>query len=114
MLGFVSENLPKTGAVGMNIIGGAGMLAVSAYMIFMGGYYDRLVAAKLPAGASIAAYRAPEATPAMVSALNEANGAAGPAILNATLVIPIVLIFAFTGLFIYMRSKKKVAVQAAF
>ena len=44
MLGFVSENLPKTGAVGMNLMGGAGMFAVSVYMIFMGGYYDRLVA----------------------------------------------------------------------
>jgi fucose permease len=114
MLGFVSENLPKTGAVGMNIIGGAGMFAVSVYMIFMGGYYDRLVAAKLPAGASIAAYRAPDATPAMTSALNEANGAAGPAILNATLIIPIILIFAFAGLFFYMRSKKKTAVQSAY
>ncbi|MEQ1798208.1 MAG: MFS transporter, partial [Lacibacter sp.] len=37
MLGFVSENLPKTGAVGMNLMGGAGMFAVSLYMIFMGG-----------------------------------------------------------------------------
>jgi MFS family permease len=112
MLGFVSENLPKTGAVGMNIIGGAGMFAVSLYMIFMGGYYDRLVAAKLPAGASIAAYRAPDATPAMTSALNEANGAAGPAILNATLIIPIILIFAFAGLFFYMRSKKQAHAQS--
>jgi MFS family permease len=114
MLGFVSENLPRTGAVGMNILGGAGMFAVSLYMIFMGGYYDRLVAARLPAGASIAAYRAPDATPAMAGALNEANGAAGPAILNATLIIPIVLIFAFAGLFLYMRSKKKVALQTAY
>ena len=41
MLGFVSENLPKTGAVGMNLMGGAGMFAVSVYLIFMGGYYDQ-------------------------------------------------------------------------
>jgi MFS family permease len=44
MLGFVSENLPKTGAVGMNLMGGAGMFAVSVYTIFMGDYYDKLVA----------------------------------------------------------------------
>ena len=42
MLGFVSETLPKTGAVGMNLMGGAGMFAVSVYTIFMGGYYDKL------------------------------------------------------------------------
>ncbi len=56
MLGFVAENLPKTGAVGLNLMGGAGMFAVSIYMIFMGGYYDRLLAAKLPAGASLKDY----------------------------------------------------------
>jgi fucose permease len=112
MLGFVSENLPKTGAVGMNIIGGAGMFAVSIYMIFMGSYYDKLVAAKLPAGASIAAYRAPDATPDMVNALNQANGAAGPEVLNVTLVIPIILSVAFAGLFIYMRSRKQEQVQS--
>ncbi|HMP93876.1 MAG TPA: MFS transporter, partial [Phnomibacter sp.] len=28
MLGFVAENLPKTGAVGLNLMGGAGMFAV--------------------------------------------------------------------------------------
>jgi hypothetical protein len=114
MLGFVSENLPKTGAVGMNLMGGAGMFAVSIYMIFMGGYYDRLVAEKLPAGASVSAYSAPDATPAMATALNDAKAAAGPAIINVTLVIPIILIIAFAGLFLYMRSKKKVAVQPAY
>ena len=38
MLGFVNENLPKTGALGLNLMGGAGMLAVSIYTIFMGHY----------------------------------------------------------------------------
>jgi fucose permease len=33
MLGFVAENLPETGAVGLNLMGGAGMFAVSVYMI---------------------------------------------------------------------------------
>ena len=113
MLGFVSENLPKTGAVGMNLMGGAGMFAVSLYMIFMGGYYDRLLAAKLPAGAIVQTYSDPAATPEMVSALNEAKKAAGPEIINATLTIPIILIVAFAALFIYMRSRKKAVLQAA-
>jgi hypothetical protein len=95
-------------------MGGAGMFAVSIYMIFMGGYYDRLVAEKLPAGASVGAYSAADATPAMATALNDAKAAAGPAIINVTLVIPIILIVAFAGLFFYMRSKKKVAVQPAY
>lgn len=113
MLGFVSENLPKTGAVGMNLMGGAGMFAVSLYMIFMGGYYDRLLAAKLPSGATVAEYSASTATPEMASALNEAKKAAGPEIINVTMIIPIVLIAAFIGLNVYMRGRNKKVLQPA-
>ncbi|MDE3247013.1 MAG: MFS transporter [Bacteroidota bacterium] len=80
MLGFVSENLPETGAVGLNFMGGAGMFAVSLYLIFMGGYYDRLQASKTPAEA-------------------------GQAIINVTLMIPLVLTVAFAILFFYKRKK---------
>jgi MFS family permease len=112
MIGFVSENLPKTGAVGMNLMGGAGMFAVSVYMIFMGGYYDKLLAAKLPAGADLATYSGTSATPEMAAALNAAKGAAGPEIINATLVIPIVLTVVFAILFFYMRGRKKPSLQS--
>ncbi len=107
MLGFVSEYLPKTGAVGINLMGGAGMFAVSVYMMFMGGVYDRLIAAKLPSGADLKLYNASNASAEMTAALADANKAAGPEIINTTLVIPIILIAAFTGLFFYMRNKKK-------
>ena len=107
MLGFVSENLPRTGALGMNLMGGAGMFAVSVYMIFMGGHYDTLVAGKLPAGADIAAYTSAPAGSEMANALAEAKKTAGPDIINTTLVIPIVLIVAFAILFAYMRGRKK-------
>jgi MFS family permease len=95
MLGFVSENLPKTGAVGMNLMGGAGMFAVSVYTIFMGGYYDKLVADKMPAG-----------VPSSEAATNEAKKLAGPEVLNATLIIPIILVVAFAILLFYMRGRK--------
>lgn len=107
MLGFVSENLPKTGAVGINLMGGAGMFAVSLYMMFMGGVYDHKIIKHLPAGADLKLYNSAEASAEMKNALAEANKAAGPEILNTTLIIPLFLILAFTGLFIYMRSKKK-------
>ncbi|MDB5209235.1 MAG: transporter [Sediminibacterium sp.] len=94
MLGFVSENLPETGAVGMNLMGGAGMLATFIYTIFMGGYYDKLVAAHLPPGDTSEA------------AMDAAKKAAGPEVLNVTLIIPIILVVAFTILLFYMRGKK--------
>ena len=85
MLGFVAENLPETGAVGLNLMGGAGMFAVSVYMIFMGDHYAELQASSL--------------TPSQ----------AGQAVLNTTLLIPVFLSVAFAGLFVYMRNKNKIA-----
>lgn len=107
MLGFVSENLPKTGAVGLNLMGGAGMFAVSLYMMFMGGHYDKLVGDKLPAGASLADYNAAAAGTEMANALVEAKKAAGPSILNTTMIIPMILTVVFAGLVFYMRGRKK-------
>jgi MFS family permease len=107
MLGFVSENLPKTGAVGMNLMGGVGMFAVALYTIIMGKHYDALVASKLPAGADLQVYNAATPGSEMANAVFEANKAAGPAIINFTLMIPLFLIIAFTGLNIYMRGRKK-------
>lgn len=104
MIGFVAENLPKTGAVGLNFMGGAGMFAVSLYLIFMGGYYQDLVESKLPAGVS---------ETEKTALLEEATKAAGPEIINVTLIIPIMLVVAFTGLVIYMKNRKKTAAAAA-
>ncbi len=40
MLGFVAEYLPQTGALGLSIMGGAGMLSVSVVLPFMGKLMD--------------------------------------------------------------------------
>jgi len=101
MLGFVAENLPKTGAVGLNLMGGAGMFAVSVYMIFMSDFYDTLVNAKIPAGTAAAD---------LAAVTNEAKKLAGPEVINATLMIPLVLIVAFIGLNVYMKNKKAATV----
>ena len=104
MLGFVSENLPQTGAVGLNLMGGAGMFAVSVYTYFMGGYYDTLKANHLPAGTTL-----DSASPEL---LNEAKKLAGPEVLNVTLVIPVILSVAFALLFLYMKNRKSASAQA--
>ena len=104
MLGFVSENLPQTGAVGLNLMGGAGMFAVSVYTYFMGGYYDTLKANHLPAGTTL-----DSASPEM---LNEAKKLAGPEVLNVTLVIPVILSVVFALLFLYMKNRKSASAQA--
>ncbi|WP_298238582.1 MFS transporter [uncultured Algibacter sp.] len=46
MLGFVAENLPKTGALGLSIMGGAGMFSVSLVLPIMGKLMDDANAAE--------------------------------------------------------------------
>jgi hypothetical protein len=75
--------------------------------MFMGGVYDNKIVKHLPAGADLKVYNSPEASAEMQAALKEANKTAGPEIINTTLIIPLILIVAFAGLFIYMRNKKK-------
>lgn len=107
MIGFVAENIPKSGALGINLLGGAGMFAVSIYMIFMGGYYDKLIAAALPAGSNIDTLRsAAPGTPA-AAAYAHAQLVAGPQVIRVTNIIPLILVFAFLFLFLYMRAQKK-------
>jgi MFS family permease len=113
MLGFVSENIPQSGALGLNLMGGAGMFAVSIYTLFMGGFYDRLVVDKLPSGASLESYAQAAPDTEMGHALLQAKSAAGPEVLQATLVIPIILTVAFTGLVFYMRSRRKLSLATA-
>ena len=80
MIGFVATYLPSTGAVGMAVIGAAGMFAVSIYMQFMGGFYDELMVG-----------------------LTEVE--AGRKVIMTTLYIPVVLIVIFAGIHFYIRKK---------
>ncbi|WP_020567041.1 MFS transporter [Neolewinella persica] len=40
MLGFTAENIPKSGALGLALIGGAGMLGAGIWQPFIGGWID--------------------------------------------------------------------------
>ncbi len=50
MLGFVSEYLPNTGALGLSLMGGAGMFSVSVILPVMGKWYDGYKATAIAAG----------------------------------------------------------------
>jgi hypothetical protein len=91
MLGFIAESLPKTGALGLSIMGGIGMFSSSMFQPVIGGWIkDNKVVA-------------------------EANGlvgdaadlAAGQATLSNMLLFPAILIVAFVGLYIYSRKAQK-------
>ena len=52
MIGFTSEYLPKTGALGMSLVGGAGMLSTSIWQPVIGSWLDGAKDAALASGVS--------------------------------------------------------------
>ncbi|ATL45995.1 MFS transporter [Chitinophaga caeni] len=111
MLGFVSEYIPESGALGMNLVGGIGMFAVSIFTYFIGGHFDTIIAEKLPAGAAYDVYvkAAQGTTEAMAYA--QAQSASGPEVLKIILIIPCILIVAFAILYFAMKGKKQVKLE---
>lgn len=107
MLAFSAEYIPKTGALGINLMAGAGMLAVTVYTLFMGEYYDSLILQELPSLVDIHEYLIAEVGTKEFLELENARTIAGPKVLMTTLQIPLALIVAFIGLNIYMTRKKK-------
>jgi putative MFS transporter len=101
MLGVTSEYVPQSGAVGMSIMGGIGMFAVSIAQPVVGRWLDNEHAAALQRGLSP----------------DEANLAAGQATLDNLALFPVILIFAFGALWFYLRNRHKseagVAVEGA-
>lgn len=95
MLGFVSEYVPKSGALGLAVMGGAGQLSVAIVLPFIGKVYDHQVAEALTAGLDGAA----------------AQLQGGTDTLRYVVILPIFLIIAFTGLFFYMKNRKKYDLQ---
>ena len=53
MIGFVSENLPKTGPLGLSLMGGAGLFSTALALPWLGQIYDIHLLAIVPAGFSI-------------------------------------------------------------
>ena len=84
MLGYVSERFPKTGAMGLAFMGGAGMLSVSIVLPVMGRIYDQGIASRLSLGQ--------HPTPSI-------EAAAGLQVLGKIAILPCVLIVLFLIVF---------------
>ncbi len=98
MVGYVAENYPKTGALGMAIMGGAGMLSVSLLLPIIGRWYDAGIASRTPAGA------APTG-----EALAAIQSAAGLEALGKVAILPVAL----TVIFVLIAVLKKKPAAAA-
>ena len=89
MLGFISEYQPKTGALGLSLIGGLGMFSVSMWNPVIGSWLDKAREEALASGVSAEA----------------ADLAAGQATLSNLALFPLALIVLFTLLFLFMRKR---------
>ena len=90
MLAFTAENLPKTGALGLSLIGGAGMLGAGIWNPIIGGWIDSGRKEAIAAGLEGV----------------DAELATGQAALGNIALFPLVLIFAFALLYFFMRRKR--------
>ena len=90
MVGFVAENIPESGALGMSMIGGAGMFALSLWNPVIGSWIDSA---------------REKATAAAITGVNP-ELVAGQSVLSNLALFPATLIIAFTFLYIYMSKKK--------
>jgi MFS family permease len=88
MLGFVAEYIPRSGALGLSLIGGAGMFATSIFNPVLGYFMDK------------------NRTEALAQGMDQATAElkAGQDSLSYVTIFPIVLIIIFTIL--YMNRKK--------
>jgi MFS family permease len=89
MLGFVGEYLPKTGALGMSLIGGVGMFATGMWQPVIGSWLDSARESALQAGVDAAA----------------ADLAAGRATLDNLALFPLTLIVLFALLIFVMKRQ---------
>lgn len=70
MLGFVNENIPESGALGLAIMGAAGVLSTAITLPIIGRFYDAGIAANLtPAAAGLAALGRVAILPAILSVI---------------------------------------------
>lgn len=97
MVGFVAENIPLSGALGMSIIGGVGMFSTSIFQPIIGRWIDAEREAKTASG--------------FVGEAMEL--AAGQATLLKMTTFPIILIVAFSILLVVMRKRKAAAAPVA-
>jgi MFS family permease len=105
MLGFVSENIPQSGALGLAIMGGIGFLGGAIAQPVLGAIFDARTLVSLPAGQTLEALKSalPGSPEALV--LEQAQLSAGANTLLYVAVVPAVLILAFAYLYISKRKQ---------
>ncbi len=111
MIGFTAEYIPKSGALGMSLMGGAGMFATAMLQPIVGGWLDK---SKLDNAAAMGyKYEGAMSSEGLTAffksipeeSMKQLELMAGQATLSNIVIFPIILIVAFTGLWFWMKSR---------
>jgi len=95
MLGYVSEKMPQSGALGLSVMGGIGMGGNALYQsLFLGPKLDSVTAATT----------ATASTTGLTS--NQIELVAGQTVLHYINFLPLILVVAFGYLYFSSRNKK--------
>ncbi len=113
MLGTVSERFPKTGALGLAIMGGAGMLSASFIVPLVGRWFDRAIAVRVPTGQTVDTFKAAAPGSELATQWTQIQASAGLESLGKLVMIPSILAVVFLGLFLLWRNKPAPRIVAA-
>lgn len=105
MLGYTNERFPKTGALGLAIMGGAGMLSASYVLPLIGRWYDDGIAARIPEGVNVEALQAAGAGSEEAGQWASIQAEAGLEAFGQVAYLPIGLAVIFLVLFLFTPSK---------
>ena len=106
MLGFVSENIPQSGALGLAIMGGIGFLGGAIAQPVLGAIFDAQTIASVPAGQTIEVLKAAAAGTQEAITWAQVTLKGGALTLRMVAVVPAVLIAFF--IFLHMWKRKQV------
>lgn len=109
MIGFVSENLPKTGPLGLSLMGGTGLLSTSLILPYFGEVYDWRLSSNMADGANMEVFKNAVTGTKEAAQWAVIKLAAGAETLWFASILPAVLII-FFGILYFVRRKKKPAV----
>ena len=109
MLGYVNENFPKTGALGLAIMGGAGMLSASFVVPYIGKIFDDAIHVRIPAGQTQDVLAAAPAGTDLATLWTKIQGEAGLEALGKVALLPGILIVIFGLLWVTRRQKPAAA-----
>lgn len=106
MLGFVSENIPESGALGLAIMGGIGFLGGAIAQPVLGAIFDAQTVSAIPSGQTVEALKSAVAGTQEAVTWAAAQLTGGANTLKYVAIVPAVLIVFFTLL--HLRKRKQI------